>query len=557
MTDDAQTRGRGAGGVALADFRRLATVYLPYLITAGIVLFLLLQGEKFWMSNDDIRMSMTVGGYGIAAAPSPDLVLECSVVWGWVVQHLPDMAGIRAYTLATYLLFLGSGLAVLYVLQQSKAPSLFAAATLLGMYCTVILLPQFTLLAGYLAAAGFALVFNSGQHNLRRSMAAAAFFLILAGLVRPDELGLVFLVVTPFLLQAWWTRSWSWRWHWLGLGVACGLVLGAAFLFNLHYSSTGAWRDYADISDISGEFVDYHVGSYLIRHPDELARAHVSLNDIKLMNAWFFLDPKVFNSANFGALADSMTLMDRAAANTNQLRSLLPIFRSPGFQILMALFALFSALNWRRCLPEVASFTVLLLLMVGISLYGRPGELRIWLPAAAAMTTLSLLRLRQRDGILILVLGIAALLGALHDGATIYNDNAEAAVIGRHARAVTCALVPEDRLVLVWGAEFKYPWKEIYRPFTRDDDPCNPKLYAIGSYQLAPPSLAQLYAATDGKNLIDALLGGQEFYIVTSENKLKMLDTYLQEHYKAGLRWQQVTNNPVFTAFTIRASSGS
>lgn len=550
MSDRTETQARIAG------LWRLAAAYAPYLITSAALLMLLVCGEKFWMTNDDIRMSMTVGGYGITAAPSPDLVLESSVVWGWIVQHLPDLAGIRAYTLATYLLFFGSGLAMFYVLQRLKLPALFAAAALLSMYSPVILLPQFSLLAGYLGMAGFALVFASDRHNLRRSMAAAACLLILAGLVRPDEFGLVFLVVSPFLLQAWWTRDWSWRWHWLGVAVGCGLVLAAAFLFNLHYSSTGAWRDYADIQDISGEFIAYNVGTYLLQHPDKLAAAHVSLNDINIMRSWFFLDPKVFNSANFAALVDSVTLADRAGFNTDILGPLLKLFRDPGLRTLMALFALFSVLNWRRCFVEVASFAVLLILMVGISLYGRPGELRIWLPAAAAMAALSLLRLGPRSGTLILSLGLAAMLGASYECGALYLDNSRVAAFGRQARTVDCALVPKDHVVLVWTDAAQYRWKDIYRPFTRDDDPCDPKLYAIASYQLAPTSLAELYAATGGKNLVEALLAGQQFYILTSEGRLKMLDTYLQEHYQAHLQWQQVVKNAYYQAYTIHATHG-
>ncbi|HEY1772882.1 MAG TPA: hypothetical protein VGH91_06800 [Gammaproteobacteria bacterium] len=555
LTDGTQTPAPDASiRLRAATLWQLAATYIPYLITAGVLLLLLIRGEKFWMTNDDIRMSMTVGGYGITAAPSPDLVLESSVVWGWILQHLPDVAGIRAYTLTDYLLFLASGLALLYALRRLKVPPLFAAAALLSMYSVVILLPQFTLLAGYLSVAGFALVLASDRHNLRRSMAAAAFFLVLAGLVRPDELGLVFLVVSPFLLQAWFTQDRTWRLHWLGAAVGCGLVLAVAFFFNLHYSSGGPWQDYADMQDIGGEVIAYNLGTYLIQHPDKLAAAHVSVNDVNIMRSWFFLDPKFFNSANFTALVDSVTLVDRAGFNGSFIKPLLKMSRDPAFETLMALFVLFSALNWRRCIAEVASFAVLLALMVGISLYGRPGELRIWLPAAAAMVALSLLRLGPRHGKLVLLLGIVAMLGALHECETLYKHNARVAAAGRQARTVDCALVPKDRVVVVWTDAAQYRWKDIYRPFTRDDDPCDPKLYAIASYQLAPPSLAQLYAATGGRNLVEALLAGQQLYILTSKDRLKMLDTYLQEHYQAHLEWQQVAKNAFYQAYTIQAA---
>jgi hypothetical protein len=198
----------------------------------------------------------------------------------------------------------------------------------------------------------------------------------------------------------------------------------------------------------------------------------------------------------------------------------------------------------------------LLVLMVGIGLYGRPGILRIWLPVAAAMAILSLLHMGPRQGKLILALGLTCLAGALLTSQHLYRSNAGEAKYGRQARAATCAAVPKDRMVLVWTGAAQFRWKDIYLPFTRADDPCNPKLYMIGSYQVAPPSLDQLYSYTGGKDLVQALLAGQQFYILTSRDRLQMLDSYLQEHYQAHLQWQQVAKNAFYQAYTIQATHG-
>ncbi|MFI4922044.1 MAG: hypothetical protein ACHQAZ_10440, partial [Gammaproteobacteria bacterium] len=366
--------------------------YLPYLIAAAVLLFLMVHGEKFWLSNDDIRMSMDVGGYGSAAYPSPGLVIESNVVWGWILMHIPDIAGLRGYTLATYALFLASGLAVGVSLLQLRIPALLVSACLLGMYTGVILTPQFTLLAGYLAVGGFALVLASSGRDARYHLLAASSLLILAGLIRADETALVFLVAVPFLLHAWRGNARRWRLTWLGTAAVCAVVLAGALVLNLHYSSTGDWQRFNDIDALRGEFTDYNLGSYFVKHPEKLAGSPVSINDIKLIRAFFYLDPQVFNAANFAPLVDSVSLKDRFANNVGGYEVTLRLFDSLEVRLLLGLFLLFALLDWRHGLTAAASLTILLLLLVAIGLWGRPGIERIYDPALAGMLVLTVLK---------------------------------------------------------------------------------------------------------------------------------------------------------------------
>ncbi|HEX4299654.1 MAG TPA: hypothetical protein VH327_02180 [Gammaproteobacteria bacterium] len=556
MKDVTDTQGRNApAGIPTAAIWRLEDTYIPFLVAAGMLLLLLLVGQKFWLTNDDIRMAMTVGGYGIAAAPSPGLVIDNSVVWGWLLMHVPDVAGIRGYTIATYTLLLFSLIAIFTAVRRLRAPPFLAAAVLLCMYGGVVLYPQFTLLSGYLAAAGFALVLASDGGNLRRSMAAAGPLLLLSGLIRPDEMALVFIVACPFLLYAWRAHpDTRWRLHWLGLAVACAALLAGAFLYTQHYSSTGAWTEFHDIDGPRGEFTDYHLGSYFLAHQDQLAGGPISANDIKLLYSFFYVDPAVFNSRNVDPLINSVTLTDRYALNSDRSELFFSVFMDHELQLMLALFLVFAVLNWRRPAPEAASLLLLLALMLAIGLWGRPGVLRIYVPAAAAMMTLALLKLGPRRGPPTLILGVVALLSALGLCGEFQLHARSDAIYANHARAIVCASVPKDQLLVVWTGGGIFDWKDIYRPTTRDDDACNPPLYAIGTYQLAPPSLARLHAYTGGLDFIDALLAGHVFHITTSEARLKMLDRYLQEHYRASLHWTEVKEESRLEIYTIQAS---
>lgn len=535
---------------------RLAGDYLPYLITAATLLVLLLRGEKFWLTNDDIRMAMTVGGYGIAAAPSPGLVIDNTVVWGWLLMHVPDVMGIRGYTLATYALLLFSLIAVFIAARRLRTPPFLTAAVLLCMYAGVILHPAFTLLSGYLAAAGFALVLASDSGNLRRSMAAAGLLLFLSGVIRPDEMALVFVVACPFLVYAWRAHAETrWRFHWLGLAIGCAVLLAGAFLYTQHYASSGEWTQFGDIDGPRGEFTDYNLAAYFKAHPEKLAEGPISQNDIKLMSSFFYIDPAVFNSRDVQPLIDSVTLAERYDLNSDRTREFWSVFRDPELQLMLGLFVVLAALSWRRPAAEAVSLVLLIALMVGIGLWGRPGVLRIYVPAAAAMMTLALLKLGDRRSALVIALGVVALAAGLWLCRDLKLQARFESIYGDKARSMVCAALPKDQLVVIWTGGGAFEWKDIYRPSTPDDDACDPPLYSIGSYQLAPPSLARLYAFTGGKNFIEALLAGHEFYIATSEPRLRLLDRFLQEHYHASLRWTEVTENSHIELYTIQAAS--
>jgi hypothetical protein len=555
--------GRGDLTALIAAWRRAAP-HLPYLIAAGVILFLLLCDDKFWLTNDDIRMSMAVGGYGIAASPSPGLgmglILQTNVVWGWLLEHVPDVAHIRGYTLATYSLLLVTAVVIGAALHRRRVPAWFTAAVLVSIYSGAVLLPQFTLLAGYLAVAGFALVLASDERNLKLCLPAAAILLILSGLVRPDELVLVFMVISPLLVHAWLTHDKRWRLHWLGTAVVCALLLAAAFLYNLHYNTTGAWAGFTDIDSLRGQFTDYGLGTYFVNHPGKLAGSAVSVNDVKLIRSWFYLDPKVYNSANFAPLVHSVTFADRYALNVVRTASFMSVFESLQFRVLLALFFLSALLNWRRALPEAISLLLLLAFIVLIALWGRPGIERIYQPVGAGMLVLALLKLGRYEGRWVTALGIAALAAALSITVVLHMRSSEHGDDAPVTRAGTCASLarlPHDQLLLVWSGDAQYKWKVIYQPTTPDDDACDPPLYAIGSYQLAPPSLERLYAYTGGKNLIEALLAGQKFYIISTKGRLMMLGTYLQEHYHSGLQWQRIPGTRYFQLFTIQATPAS
>ena len=70
------------------------------LVVAGYFL-LLIPYTAYWGTNDDVRMAMLAGGFGIVEVPGYGLI-HSNVIWGWLAANLPAVLGLSGYALLTY-----------------------------------------------------------------------------------------------------------------------------------------------------------------------------------------------------------------------------------------------------------------------------------------------------------------------------------------------------------------------------------------------------------------------------------------------------------------------
>lgn len=523
---------------------RRAPVWLdliPYLFAATAILSLLLFASKMWATNDDAGMAMAVEGYGIASAPSPGIVYS-SVAWGWLLTLLPHLSFIEPYAAMTYLLLALSALALALALWRLRAPSLLVAAALLAMYTRAIFHPQFTIVAGYLAVAGLMVLYAWRNAVSRRHLYAAAFLLLVAGLIRTEELILVLGVCLPFLAVIVWRNADNrQRRRWLLLSITVLVLLAASKTLDHYYYSSEGWRSFMAMNDVRLPFTDYKFGAYVISHPETLSGSELTRNDISLITRWFYPDDRVFNRGNFAPLLASASLTGRMAANLPYWRQPLEVLQDPQLLPLLYLCLLPFLLGRGWKFATLASLLLLGTSLMALFLLGRGGIARVYVPAAAVVLMFGLATAAPGRR---LPLQVAGLVAVILLTSTLLQDWRLSFFEGQNRRAHGSLIaefckLPQHDLLLIWGGGyFQYP--ALYDQTQGPAAGCGVHLYPISTMSLTPYSTANLYNATDERNPIDALLHGHTLYIYTELDDLGMLSTYLQEHYGSSLSYSVV-----------------
>lgn len=529
--------------------------YLPYLAVLAVLLFLLAFGDKYWDANDDIHMAMIAHGYGLVDQASPGIVYS-NVIWGWLAMRLGSPFGIQGYTLIAYAAMLGSAAGVGWALLRRHTPGLLAAAVLIAMFGRALLEPQFTVTAAYAAVAGLALACSLETRRDWLMAAAACLFLVVSSLIRLQECLLVCAVAAPFLL---------WRLYQLrgtpGLRPLLAALLAAVALAGTckavdhAYYSAPQWQQFRDMNALRRPFTDYAFHNYFKQRPQLLAPAGMTVTDMQMLANWFFLDDRVFNRQSLGGLMQGVSLGERLRFSTARYGAMTGPFDNPLVYMLAvtALLALALARQWPVALAAVLCLGAC---MVAMLMLGRPGVPRVFPGPVAVIAVLALLDHGPRLRWLALLGGAAVLLWV---GANTYNYFQAHAFQARVAKAIrtkVCALDLSD-LQVVWGAPDGFPDRYLYSPGLPPGGACPLHFYHVGVMALLPANLQQLHGHTGGRDLVPALLAGQQLSFLTTEDRLGLLRQYFQNHYGAKLDFAPTLSLGFLQQYQVRVEAGS
>lgn len=520
---------------------------LPYAI-GFILLFAFLFGScPFWLTNDDVSMAMIANGTGIAAEPSPRLVLT-NIAWGYLIGWLPSVGGIQPYTLMTYLALGLSYLAVLYALARSRANPWLAAPVLLIVFVPTLVYPQYTLVAGYLACAGCVLVCLPAAAQSRFTIGLAGALLVLSGLVRADETLLVVLVAVPLCLGCWSaTADTGIRRRWLIALTLAGVAFVGFQLWDLHVFSAGSWQRFGETYTLRTALTDFNVDNYYATHEYPLRHAGYTPNDLRMFSDWFYVDPTVFSVDSLTRLTGEVPFSGRLSANLRLAATVLVPFTDPQVLVL-CLAILFIALYHGRQRHYLAGILILLGIMLLLLLLGRPGVTRIYVPALAVLALAGLMQPATDEEHRHVFPVLAMLVCAVGLLMAVRNQNQ---VDIRRSDAVQAATrhLPNDPMLVIWGAD--YPYTDEYLPFDPPQAAPTFRIYSLGEYSLAPYSLDSLYRDTRGKGLVQALLAGQSFDFIATGQELNHLNWYFKQHYGEEIAFTRFYTQRYFTVYRV------
>ena len=492
-------------------------------ITAALLVALYAFAQPVWATNDDPAMSMIAHGYGIAAFGSPDLVFS-GVLWGYVVRALPSVNGVLGYSIGTLLVLLVSGSLILYFLQQLQVRSYIAllAAILIALHAAM--LPQYTTNAGLAAIAALLGLWVYGRSKNGVVLIVATIWAFVGYIIRSQEILLVALVALPLVSYRLLREDRK-------LQLAALLFVAAAGLSELvdyqHYAGP-EWQHYAELNVPQRAFTDFGAGQQLRKQPEILRRYGYSLNDVDLLESWFFVDKKTADPRTIrtmlGELGPSGFLSGGLAGAIDAIWAL----RAPALlPLALCALGLYLLRPTRRL---AAMWVICLAALASIGLSGRGAIVHVDIPPLIVLCLAGLVclqtsarpRLADAVGIVALSLLLAARVS--------WGDLDSSARI-RHAQMDVAGWPSE--VVVDWGVGL--PIEYVFAPLANDERTRQMRLFALGALTYAPFSVAYDEEQA-GRGFVDRVRSRRGVLMIAGRGRIAAVATWCAERFGGTLR---------------------
>jgi hypothetical protein len=326
-----------------------------------------------WETNDDVAMSMIAHGYGIAPMGSPNILFS-NVIWGHLVRAIPEINGVLGYSIATLSMLVIVATALLYGLLRLGVSRISCLSILALALVRPVLFPQFTINAGLLMMGAIICWHLYAQKNDRQSLLAGYFLAFFSYLVRSQEFLLVLIVALPLLpYRELFLHRFA---RIIFFTFVSAIAISAAFDQQAYQGDE--WRTYNELNPVRALFTDYGAGAFLKQRSDILERHGYSINDINLIENWFFVDAHIANPqalqvmlTELGPLPSQKKSLINAWIGMQTLRHpfiLLPMLTALLLAVLRPSWQV--ATSWGLCIAAVFA----------LGLLGRHGVLRVYVP---------------------------------------------------------------------------------------------------------------------------------------------------------------------------------
>jgi hypothetical protein len=344
---------------------------------AGILVTLCSLCPPRWETNDDVAMSMAAHGYGMAAIGTPDLVFS-NVVWGHIVRATPSVLGTVGYSVATTVVLAIIGAALTLGVGLLSGRVLIGISATLLIMVRPVLFPQFTVNAGLLAAAAIVCWRLYNRYRNPIPLVAGCILWLTGFVVRELECVLVLVVGLPIV-----------PWHsflWSRAGriatIATIALAGAVTVLDWRAYQTSEWDSFNEFNLARMLFTDYGAAEALRQRPEILKRHGYSLNDVSLLENWFFADPAIAKASELRAMVHEMPLAP-TGRNFSNLWAALQTFWHPNLLplVLVALVLGVLRAGWK----VAASWILCCLAVMAMGYVGRPSILRVYIPLVSLL----------------------------------------------------------------------------------------------------------------------------------------------------------------------------
>jgi hypothetical protein len=524
-------------------------------------------------------MNLYAAGKGLGQPPSEFLLFQHFLI-GLALKFLyACLPAFPWYGTLTYLYFLVSSLTVGYVISRLNprlpAVGLWLISFVL-FYLNVIVSPQFTICAGYLAIAGTLLLFAAAvkPYPTRKgnlcALTIGSALLILAGLIRISSLVLALLLMSPLYGYAL-VSHFAGTFRRLAPALCCVLLISALLQWRqqVYYEHSSGWEQFYRYNNVRADFIDRHKIVWNKSTKPFFQQIGWSQNDFAMLVCWFYLDPRVYSLQNLLFISQHTSLSPRSEVPWSKL--LFDLRRSflsyPGIAIL-ALFVLllikgigitrwFSLLALPWCLG----------LFIGIEIIERHLPYHVWIVMLFGLYTIQLtlwcqtsekrLGRRSINGWLTsrIVFALVAISYAICCGGQIKAVSELSAThqyFQKSFRDDVARLQPRvNQLFVIWAADFPYEGYQL--PTQAAPVTSNMQILGlgVGSHE---PVVQNRLKSFGIDNLYQAFYTRDDVFLICNEGAKRLLIQYIWEHYHTSVEIRTVFQGRTFTVRQVRKS---
>jgi len=449
--------------------------------------------------------------------------------------------------------------------------------TFVLFYLRVIVSPQFTMCAGYLAIAGTLLLFAAAlkpyattKGNLSALTIGSA-LLVLAGLIRIYSLALVLLLMSPLYGYAL-VSHFAGTFRRLAPALCCVLLISALLQWGqqVYYKHSSGWEQFYRYNDVRADFIDRHKIVWNKSTEPFFRQVGWSQNDLSMLLSWFYVDQRVYSLQNLLFISKNTSLSPRSEVVWRKLLDDLgrPFLSYAGIAT-SALFVLM--LITGVGITRWFSFLALLWysgVFFGINIIERHLPYHVWLVMLFALYTMQLTlwcqtsekRVRRRSvnerltsGIPFALVAVSYVICCVGQIKAVSELSATRQYLQKSFRDDMARLQPRvNQLFVICGSAF--PYEEYQLPTQVAPVTSNMQILGlgVGSHE---PFVQNRLKSFGIEDLYQAFYTRDDVFLICSERMTKLLRQYIWEHYHTSVEIRTVFQGTGFTVRQVRKSA--
>lgn len=496
-----------------------------------------------WETNDDCFMSMIAHGYGIAAEASPKLVFS-NVLWGYLVQQIPWVSGIPGYSIAAAASLLLAGTAAGFALRRMGVQWYVVALVIILCFVRPLLLCQFTINAGLLAASGILCVLSFFRTGGLATLLLGCGLLVLGTLVRFEQAALVAAVGAPLVP---WSRAIR-NVPCLTAGIVTAASIAAAVAIDRWELSGSDWQPFWEFRSVQAPITDYRAGVRLQQSPELMGQAGLTTEEVVMLQRWGFVGKDLTSPERLQPAIDALgPSLHPSGLGAGAWAGVSKIFDPALLWMTVASAAL---LVLARNVPLIVAWAVFILAISTLGAMGRPGVERVYVPIYVALIGAGLVTIGRPSG-----RSLAVVLASLGIGVLAHVPRVMSGAEGNRelfARNATAMRSLDGMTVVAWGwwifYERSYPaWGALPRTSVR--------IIGLNPYTYAPYSVAESEERT-GRGVLRRIDSPEGALFVATDANYPLLAAYLRSKYGWTMVTEEVAVYPNFKLTRVRRSTG-